>query len=201
VLWLTETEEEIKLTSLRWIDSFFEIAPEDILSFIPRLLSQVLPAMSNDVEQVRHAANKVNTSLMNYILSLPEEDSNSQNVSSTGQQQAPAAGAFKDSANAERRESTISTKIPRPIPDAQAPQKSQGDEAPAPTSAPDSRAPSPRQTWNVDYEATVNALTLQFLNEHEATRVAALNWLIMLHRKSPPGRKVHSILHATGTVC
>jgi vacuole morphology and inheritance protein 14 len=54
----------------------------------------------------------------------------------------------------------------------------------------DSRAPSPRQVWNLDYEATVAALTLQFLNEHEATRVAALNWLIMLHRKSPPGRKV-----------
>jgi vacuole morphology and inheritance protein 14 len=44
--------------------------------------------------------------------------------------------------------------------------------------------------WNLDYEATVNSLTLQFLNEHEATRVAALNWLIMLHRKSPPGRKL-----------
>ena len=31
-------------------------------------------------------------------------------------------------------------------------------------------------------------MTLQFLNENEGTRVAALSWLIMLHRKAP--RKV-----------
>jgi len=36
-----------------------------------------------------------------------------------------------------------------------------------------------------DYQATVNALTIQFLSEHEETRVAALKWLIMLHQKVP----------------
>jgi vacuole morphology and inheritance protein 14 len=36
-----------------------------------------------------------------------------------------------------------------------------------------------------DYAATVNALTIQFLSEHEDTRVAALKWLIMLHQKAP----------------
>ncbi|PSR93781.1 hypothetical protein PHLCEN_2v4676 [Hermanssonia centrifuga] len=36
-----------------------------------------------------------------------------------------------------------------------------------------------------DYQATVNALTIQFLSEHEETRVAALKWLIMLHQKAP----------------
>jgi vacuole morphology and inheritance protein 14 len=38
---------------------------------------------------------------------------------------------------------------------------------------------------NLDYAAAVNSLTLLFLNDHEATRVAALTWLIMLHRKAP----------------
>lgn len=37
----------------------------------------------------------------------------------------------------------------------------------------------------LDYPATVNSLTLHFLNEKEETRVAALDWLIMLHRKVP----------------
>ncbi len=37
----------------------------------------------------------------------------------------------------------------------------------------------------IDYQATVNALTIQFLSEHESTRVAALKWLIMLHQKAP----------------
>jgi len=36
-----------------------------------------------------------------------------------------------------------------------------------------------------DYQATVNSLTIQFLSEHEETRVAALKWLIMLHQKAP----------------
>ncbi|KAI0751034.1 ARM repeat-containing protein [Daedaleopsis nitida] len=37
----------------------------------------------------------------------------------------------------------------------------------------------------IDYQGTVAALTIQFLSEHEETRVAALKWLIMLHQKAP----------------
>ncbi|KAG8824289.1 hypothetical protein FRC18_010555 [Serendipita sp. 400] len=36
-----------------------------------------------------------------------------------------------------------------------------------------------------DYHATVSALTIRFLDEHEETRVAGLKWLIMLHQKVP----------------
>lgn len=36
-----------------------------------------------------------------------------------------------------------------------------------------------------NYAMTVNALTEQFLGEHEDTRIAALKWLIMLHQKNP----------------
>ncbi|CAG8589814.1 12652_t:CDS:10 [Acaulospora morrowiae] len=36
-----------------------------------------------------------------------------------------------------------------------------------------------------DYQATVEALVHQFLNEHEETRVASLDWLLMLHKKAP----------------
>jgi vacuole morphology and inheritance protein 14 len=41
------------------------------------------------------------------------------------------------------------------------------------------------ETDLIDYQATVNVLTVQFLSEHEQTRVAALKWLIMLHQKAP----------------
>jgi vacuole morphology and inheritance protein 14 len=47
---------------------------------------------------------------------------------------------------------------------------------------------SPKPKIDLDYGAAVGTLTLHFLNEHEATRVAALTWLIMLHQKAP--RKV-----------
>ncbi|QDS71893.1 hypothetical protein FKW77_010214 [Venturia effusa] len=193
VTFLAGSDEEIKLTSLRWIDSFFEIAPEEILPFIPKLLSQVLPALSNGVEQVRQAANRVNTSLMDYILSLPDEDSKIEPESaSAAQAGALGSGAAKESASVERRESTLSsTKIPRPASSEPPPQKTQTEStALTPGQPSESRASSPQQVWNLDYEATVNSLTLQFLNENEASRVAALNWLIMLHRKSPPGRKL-----------
>ncbi|RKP23175.1 vacuolar protein 14 C-terminal Fig4p binding-domain-containing protein, partial [Syncephalis pseudoplumigaleata] len=36
-----------------------------------------------------------------------------------------------------------------------------------------------------DYHATVSALTFQFINEHETTRVESLEWLLMLQRKAP----------------
>ncbi|KAH9959873.1 vacuolar protein 14 C-terminal Fig4p binding-domain-containing protein [Russula dissimulans] len=50
-----------------------------------------------------------------------------------------------------------------------------------PASVPDREVPADA----FDYQATVNALTIQFLSEHEETRVAALKWLIMLHQKAP----------------
>lgn len=36
-----------------------------------------------------------------------------------------------------------------------------------------------------DIRETINQLTLQFLSEHEETRIAALEWLMMLHQKAP----------------
>lgn len=41
------------------------------------------------------------------------------------------------------------------------------------------------KNFTLDYTSMVNALTLHFLDEKEQTRVAALDWLIMLHRKVP----------------
>ncbi|CCH46137.1 Vacuole morphology and inheritance protein 14 [Wickerhamomyces ciferrii] len=37
----------------------------------------------------------------------------------------------------------------------------------------------------LNYSLTINTVTSQFLNENEVTRIAALDWLAMLHRKSP----------------
>lgn len=36
-----------------------------------------------------------------------------------------------------------------------------------------------------DVRETVNMLTLQFLSDHPETRIAALEWLLMLHLKAP----------------
>ncbi|KAL1640125.1 hypothetical protein SLS58_007239 [Diplodia intermedia] len=191
-------EEEIQLTCLRWIDSFFEICPEDILLFVPRLLSHVLPAMANDIEQVRLAANRVNTSLMEHIMSLPDENKTD---SARVTQLQLSSNATKDVAD--RRESNYSLKGGRssmrestadlkaaeakPKPEVETLAPTEGDDA----------STAARPGADLDYEAAVNALTLQFLNEHEATRVAALSWLIMLHRKAPRKEKILAINDAT----
>lgn len=166
-------EEAMQLTALRWIDAFFEISPEDILPFVAQLLTQVLPAMSSGSDQVRQAANRVNKSLLEYIYSLSDDttDETAQAASKM-----PSAAPSKESI--ERKPSEISNNdSKKPVQEI-------------------SRAGTPRssvismpvQPADLDYAAAVNSLTLQFLNENEATRVAALSWLIMLHRKAP--RKV-----------
>lgn len=44
----------------------------------------------------------------------------------------------------------------------------------------------------LNYSLTINTVTLQFLNENEITRIAALDWLAMLHKKSPKQLLDHS---------
>ncbi|KAG8529372.1 uncharacterized protein KY384_006008 [Bacidia gigantensis] len=195
VAFLDETsEEQIQLTALRWIESFFEICPEEILAFVPRLLSHVLPAMASGADHVRQAANRVNNSLMDRIASLPAESAPedarppppSRISTNTLKEPTTATLNVKDMDSKGRITSTPSPKV-APINDTDAEAK-KDDSPPAPTTP---RAVSPLPPVHVtdlDYTAAVNALTLHFLNEHEATRVAALAWLIMLHRRAP--RKV-----------
>jgi hypothetical protein len=145
----------------------------------------MLPALSNDDEQVRAAASRVNNSLMEYILSLPDENSKPDDAILS------QLSLSKESSSVERRESTAPSHIPRPSIDSQTLAKPAL--APSQTNPQAVQPEAPRETWTLDYETTINALTLHFLNENEATRVAALQWLIMLHRKSPPARKVRAV--------
>lgn len=173
----------MQLTALRWIDNFFEISPEDILPFVPRLLTQVLPAISSGSEQVRQAANRVNTSLLEYIMTLSEE-------SAEDVKQGPSTKLPVATLNRESTERRSSTPRGRPSETAPSDAKIQGlQQGSAADLTPRSSSVStPVPAADLDYAAAVNSLTLQFLNENEATRVAALSWLIMLHRKAP--RKV-----------
>ena len=176
-------EEDIQLTALRWIDTFFEICPEDILAFVPRLLSQVLPAMSSSSDQVRQAANRVNYSLTVYIESLPDEPINL-DENRPGPPSRIPTNILKDSEAKSRVSSPSAAKIPSTTEPEAEPKKSE-ESAPIPqSSSPTQSKPSS----DLDYAGAVGVLTLHFLNEHEETRAAALNWLIMLHRKAP--RKV-----------
>ncbi|RMZ87538.1 hypothetical protein DV736_g5229, partial [Chaetothyriales sp. CBS 134916] len=167
-----QKEEEIGIVALRWIDSFFEVSPEDILQFVPRLLSQVLPALSAQSEQVRTTAARVNRSLMNYIVSL-QNDSEGADGLVLPPSSAPARGSSQDISQKTSPEQAATS-----AESLQVPQQEPVDDR-------SSVVLSPQPVTDLDYAAAVNALTLQFLNEHEETRAAALSWLIMLHRKAP----------------
>ena len=177
-------EEEIQLTALRWLNSFFEISPEDILAFVPRLLSHVLPAMASGVDQVRQAANRANNSLMEYIASLPDEP-NAKEAVPPPLSRLPT-NALKEEDTKSRKNSTAGMKATQST---ELESEAKKDDEAAPSIPPSPKLSDlPKQTTDLDYGAAVSTLTLHFLSEHEAARVAALAWLIMLHRKAP--RKV-----------
>lgn len=161
---------------------FLDICPEEVLPFTPKILAHMLPAMASSKETIHQAATRVNSCLMDYVVSLSDESelvqpqtSHSRNRSAS---RLPIPGERNDGSGSNRASMSSTRDL----------------ELRSPTPA-QSRVPSTSvdgattQTHvDIDYAAAVNSLTLLFLNDHEATRVAALTWLIMLHRKAP--RKV-----------
>ncbi|KAL1311514.1 hypothetical protein AAFC00_001636 [Neodothiora populina] len=188
--------EEIQMTALKWIESFFDICPQDILPFVPALLSHVLPALSSDVEKVKQSAARVNTALVTYIMKLPDEPKRAIVAAPSQQPQpvqpSPVPKSAKDVEVDNRRESAQSRlRKPATSPDSADAAKTRPDvETPIPTAyqvenEEPSPADSPDDAPPLNYEDAVDSLTAHFLNDHEDTRVAAIDWLSILHRKSP----------------
>lgn len=177
-------EEDSLLESLRWIVDFLDICPEEVLPFAPKILAHLLPAMASGVETIRLAAARVNTSLMDYVVSLSDEGAPSE--STTGPSKIPTS-VVRDSVGNERRDSSTNTRGSISNSRELDRRESEVQTPPPPYKTSSPASPSPPQV-DLDYAAAVNSLTLLFLNDHEATRVAALTWLLMLHRKAP--RKV-----------
>lgn len=191
------------MESLRWIVEFLDICPEEVLPFTPKILAHLLPAMASGIESIRQAAIRVNNSLINYVVSLPVDQEAS--ATSTPQQRATAATSSNPALAGDRhdtgstRASLSSSKDQDGL--SQVPSSlftTRTASAATVVASSTRRPPTPAanaavlgglcQQAELDYAAAVSSLTLLFLNDHEATRVAALTWLIMLHRKAP--RKV-----------
>ncbi|KAJ4170890.1 hypothetical protein NW754_007033 [Fusarium falciforme] len=175
-------EEDCLLESLRWVVQFLDICPEEVLPFTPKILAHMLPAMASTKETIHQAATRVNTCLMDYVVSLSDDSElsrpNPVQAHHFSASRLPIPGEKVDGSNSNR----VSLSSSRDL-DLRSPTPGQGRSisTPANINATQTQA-------DLDYAAAVNSLTLLFLNDHEATRVAALTWLIMLHRKAP--RKV-----------
>lgn len=174
---IIQVEEDGLVEALRWIVEFLDICPEEVLPFTPKILAHLLPAMASGVESIRQAATRVNTALMDYVISLSDEaDLANMQLPS----RIPGPSDRQDGVASTRASVSSSREL-----ELRSPTPAQGRPV-ARTPTPALSGPQPQA--DLDYAAAVNSLTLLFLNDHEATRVAALTWLIMLHRKAP--RKV-----------
>ena len=165
------------MESLRWVVEFLDICPEEVLPFTPKILAHLLPAMASGVESIRQAAGRVNTSLMDHVVSLSDDAE----LAMPPPSRIPGPLGERQDGTTSARASLSGSRdleVRSPTPG----QVRALQRTPTPALAP------PQQQPDLDYAAAVNSLTLLFLNDHEATRVAALTWLIMLHRKAP--RKV-----------
>ncbi|RDL32459.1 ARM repeat-containing protein [Venustampulla echinocandica] len=180
-------EEESLQESLRWIAEFLDICPEEVLPFAPRILAHLLPAMASGLEPIRQAAARVNTSLMDYVVSLSDE--------ATSSQSSRISLGTKETTNIEKRDSSSATRGPTSGAREQDRRESEIQTPSPPYDKGLTPASTPQPQVDLDYAAAVNSLTLLFLNDHEATRVAALTWLLMLHKKAP--RKVLAINDGT----
>lgn len=211
--YLDSTEQEIQLTVLKWIESFFDISPDDLLPFVPRFLSVLLPTMAHDNEQLRKSAERVNDELMQLIMSdtvIDEEKrggelddpffSSTPNLPplkqgfsvrslspNANRSLSPQPTSGRHSLSGDRRddESLLSKLTNTTNASAVTSPTIVPTETNESSTANDTGAVASHNLEELlDYPATVNALTLHFLNEREETRVAALDWLLMLHRKA-----------------
>lgn len=180
----TLAEEDCLLESLRWVVEFLDICPEEVLPFTPKILAHMLPAMASTKETIHQAATRVNTCLMDYVVSLSDDSELTQPPPAQPPQnfstsRLPVSGEKGPDAVNSNRVSLSSSKDL----EFRSPTPAQGRSISTPVDINITQTQA-----DLDYAAAVNSLTLLFLNDHEATRVAALTWLIMLHRKAP--RKV-----------
>lgn len=144
--------------------------------------------MASGIETIRQAAARVNTSLMDYVVSLSDEGTLSESTSVEISK--ISTSIIKDSVNNDKKEQSINTR--GSIAGSRNGDRQESEVQTPPLShsklSPSSNQEQGKQPVALDYAAAVSSLTLLFLNDHEATRVAALTWLLMLHRKAP--RKV-----------
>ncbi|KAF9097728.1 hypothetical protein BGX29_007956 [Mortierella sp. GBA35] len=194
---LTSSDEDIQETALRWINEFMSLAKEVMIQFTPSLIPAVLPCLAHSVDSIRVIANETNLSLYRLVCdsALPPEpqfpaaaatpngggsisDRSFQVQSQSSRPQSPKADR---SAMSFGTSGSIASKLAS-TGNKEAPVQASRETM---TTSPVPNSKPPADALEFDYVATVNALTLQFLNEHEQTRVASLEWLLMLHKRAP----------------
>ncbi|SAL98607.1 hypothetical protein [Absidia glauca] len=190
---LSSPEEDIQRTALEWINEFTVIAKDVVIQFTPEIIKAVLPSLAHPVPVIHDIAIATNQSLQKLVLEAPVTSQASIEPVPTTTNGTTTSSTLADSSNDIPNLST-SSMASSPPPPHTAPESLQSRKL-NPTSPSSATTfdydhhhfPSPESgtTDPFDYQATLANLRLQFLNEHEDTRVASLEWLLMLHKKAP----------------
>ncbi|KAF9969664.1 hypothetical protein BGZ73_007910, partial [Actinomortierella ambigua] len=193
---LTSSDEDIQETALRWINEFIELAKDVMIGFIPVLIPAILPCLAHSVSSIRAIAIETNLSLYKLVYESPlptppappattvERAASPRPHSPRGQERLGTSSSIasklaSSSNNSSLREQATAAAAARDSEQSSAVTVTGIDASSDKTEKPKvSKEP-------FDYTKTVHALTLQFLNEHEQTRVASLEWLLMLHKRAP----------------
>jgi vacuole morphology and inheritance protein 14 len=78
------SDTKIQIVVLTWLESLLEISPMSFVPYLPKLLSVILLTMANnEASSLKESSKEVNTTLMNLIKSLKEEDEKKLNYTST----------------------------------------------------------------------------------------------------------------------
>lgn len=139
-----------------WIQSFIAFSQDTVVPFTPRLIGAVLPLLAVDDPAVHDAAVRTNEALLRIISELPRPE----------RSRAPSFDPGDDSATFPST-SSIDT--------AARPQSLDGAALQDMTSS---------QHDPLDYQRTVDELITQLVPDQETTRLASLEWLVMLHTKA-----------------
>lgn len=209
-----ESCEETEATCLRWLNELMHIDQSILIPFTPQLIPIILSNLSLHRPHIRELAAEVNANLSRAIEDLPTPTPlnghttpaalSSDAAQVKREKSKPDRSRTANSQQAYEKTRSKASKIDRGshvIATAlsswnarqrrhQHPSKPISEEGLSVDGIlPLNRETGPSEDQPVldpfDYSLTVNALTLQFLNEREETRLAALSWLIMLHNKVP----------------
>lgn len=155
---LSSSEEDIQKTALLWINAFIEIAQNVIIQYTPEIIKAVLPSLAHPVTPIRVIALETNQNLQRLVLETPIHAIPPEPTASKSDPSGGSGSKKKSLMLSSTNNTTHAAAV-----------------AVAAAAAADP----------FDYQATVANLRLQFLNQNEETRVASLDWLLMLHKKAP----------------
>ncbi|MBW0486609.1 hypothetical protein O181_026324 [Austropuccinia psidii MF-1] len=209
---MNDVSEEIQSTCLRWLNELIHIDQSVMIPFTPKLIPIILACLSHDRHHIKEIAIETNYNLFKAIEQLPTPpppppslqiipQQPTQTIPKTekkkqinhrlGLQTTSLVDKWKNkSIRNEKLNSASITSNPsswvNPYKKINLSNNHQPKSIPILPSTQDQfNSKSEPSTDPLDYNLTVNALTLQFLNENEDTRLAALKWLMMLHNKVP----------------